>query len=131
MILWEYCGMARNEQGLKQALEKIPEIRERFWKEVNVPGEGKDLNQELEKAGRVADFLEFAELMVYDALMRDESCGAHFREEHRMPDGEAKRNDDEYAYVSAWEFKGLSARPELHREPLSFEEVPLAQRSYK
>jgi succinate dehydrogenase / fumarate reductase flavoprotein subunit len=130
-ILWEGCGMARNEKGLQTALQRIPELREQFWKDVKVPGEGADLNQELEKAGRVADFLEFAELMVYDALERDESCGAHFREEHQTPEGEALRNDDDYSYVSAWEFKGVGENPTLHKEPLAFEYVHLTQRSYK
>ena len=130
-ILWEGCGMARNEKGLQTALQRIPELREQFWKDVKVPGEGADLNQELEKAGRVADFLEFAELMVYDALQRDESCGAHFREEHQTPEGEALRNDDDYSYVSAWEFKGVGENPTLHKEPLAFEYVHLTQRSYK
>ncbi len=130
-VMWEYVGMGRNEAGLKTALQKIPQIRERFWKEVRVPGSGADLNQELEKAGRVADFLEMGELLAYDALMRDESCGAHFREEHQTPDGEALRNDEKYAYVAAWEYKGEGKSPELHKEPLEFENVHLAQRSYK
>ncbi len=130
-VMWEYVGMGRNETGLKTALQKIPEIRERFWKEVLVPGSGADFNQELEKAGRVADFLEMGELLAYDALMRDESCGAHFREEHQTPDGEALRNDEQYAYVAAWEFKGEGKAPELHKESLEFENVHLAQRSYK
>jgi succinate dehydrogenase flavoprotein subunit len=130
-VMWEYVGMGRNETGLKTALAKIPEIRERFWKEVLVPGSGADFNQELEKAGRVADFLEMGELLAYDALMRDESCGAHFREEHQTPDGEALRNDEQYAYVAAWEFKGEGKAPELHKESLEFENVHLAQRSYK
>jgi succinate dehydrogenase / fumarate reductase flavoprotein subunit len=130
-IMWEFVGMGRNEAGLKTALQKIPQLRERFWKEVRVPGSGADFNQELEKAGRVADFLELGELLAYDALMRDESCGAHFREEHQTPDGEALRNDEQYAYVAAWEFKGEGKAPELHKEPLTFENVHLAQRSYK
>jgi succinate dehydrogenase / fumarate reductase flavoprotein subunit len=130
-IMWENCGMARNEQGLKEALEKIPQIREQFWKDVNVPGSADDLNQALEKANRVADFLEFAELMVKDALHRSESCGGHFREESQTDEGEAMRNDEEFCYVGAWEFKGLDTEPELHKEPLEFEEVKLTQRSYK
>ncbi|MDD5564080.1 MAG: fumarate reductase/succinate dehydrogenase flavoprotein subunit [Thermoanaerobaculaceae bacterium] len=130
-VMWEYVGMGRNEAGLKTALAKIPEIREQFWKDVRVPGSGADFNQELEKAGRVADFLELGELLAYDALMRDESCGAHFREEHQTPDGEAQRNDEQYAYVAAWEFKGEGKSPELHKESLAFENVHLAQRSYK
>ena len=130
-VMWEFVGMGRNEAGLKTALQKIPQIRERFWKEVLVPGSGADFNQELEKAGRVADFLEMGELLAYDALMRDESCGAHFREEHQTPDGEAMRDDEKYAYVAAWEFKGEGKTPELHKEALEFENVHLAQRSYK
>jgi succinate dehydrogenase / fumarate reductase flavoprotein subunit len=130
-LLWEYCGMARNDRGLRIALAKIPEIREEFWKNVKVPGVGEELNQSLEKAGRVADFLEFAELLVRDALHRDESCGGHFREEHQTPDGEALRNDDQFAYVAAWEFAGEDKEPILHREPLEFKYVKLAQRSYK
>ncbi len=130
-VMWEYVGMGRNEAGLKTALAKIPEIREQFWRDVRVPGSGADFNQELEKAGRVADFLELGELLAYDALMRDESCGAHFREEHQTPDGEAQRNDEQYAYVAAWEFKGEGKTPELHKESLEFENVHLAQRSYK
>lgn len=130
-VMWNYCGMARNEAGLKKALELIPQIREEFWKDLKVLGEDMELNQSLENAGRVADFLEFAELMCYDALTRDESCGAHFREEHQTPDGEAVRNDDEYTYVSAWEFQGVGKKPELHKENLEFENVELATRSYK
>ncbi|MGD1020170.1 MAG: fumarate reductase/succinate dehydrogenase flavoprotein subunit [Verrucomicrobiia bacterium] len=130
-ILWEHCGMARNEKGLKEALALIPPLRDEFWKNVNVPGECEDLNQSLERAGRVADYLELAELIVYDALMRDESCGCHFREEHQTPDGECQRNDDQYAYVAAWEFTGVGKMPVLNKEPLVYEEVHLAQRSYK
>ncbi|HQU34053.1 MAG: succinate dehydrogenase flavoprotein subunit [Acidobacteria bacterium 21-70-11] len=130
-IMWEFVGMGRNEAGLKTALTRIPELREQFWKNVLVPGSGADFNQELEKAGRVADFLELGELLAYDALMRDESCGAHFREEHQTTDGEAQRNDEQYAYVAAWEFKGEGKTPEVHKEPLAFENVHLAQRSYK
>jgi succinate dehydrogenase / fumarate reductase flavoprotein subunit len=130
-IMWEYCGMARSKAGLETALRKIPELREQFWKDVNVPGSGDNLNQSLEHAGRVADFLEFAELMCRDALERDESAGAHFRVEHETSEGEARRNDEEYAYVSVWEWKGENERPVLHRESLDFEYVPLSQRSYK
>jgi succinate dehydrogenase / fumarate reductase flavoprotein subunit len=130
-ILWEHCGMARTENSLKEALALIPPLRDEFWKNVNVPGEGEDLNQSLERAGRVADYLELAELIVYDALMRDESCGCHFREEHQTPDGECQRNDEEYAYVAAWEFTGVGKLPVLNKEPLVYEEVHLAQRSYK
>ncbi|MCS6842581.1 MAG: fumarate reductase/succinate dehydrogenase flavoprotein subunit [Roseiflexus sp.] len=130
-IMWDYCGMARNEAGLKRALELIPELRERFWREVKVPGESNDINQELEKAGRVADFMELAELMCIDALHRDESCGGHFREEHQTEDGEAKRDDENFAYVAAWEFTGLGTKPVLHKEPLIFEYVKPTIRSYK
>lgn len=133
MLLWNKCGMARNKAGLEEALGKIPELRERFWHEVRVPGEGEDFNQSLERAGRVADFLEFAELMCLDALARDESCGAHFREEHQTPEGEALRDDDNFTAVFAWEFQGNGeiAAPKLQREPLHFETVHLTQRSYK
>ncbi len=130
-LMWDKVGMARNEKGLKEALKKIPQIREEFWENLNVTGESNDLNAGLEKADRVADFLEFAELMTWDALERDESCGAHFREEHQTAEGEAKRNDEEYTYVSAWEFKGVGNKPELHKEDLVFENVELAVRSYK
>ncbi|MDW8147931.1 MAG: fumarate reductase/succinate dehydrogenase flavoprotein subunit [Roseiflexaceae bacterium] len=130
-IMWDYCGMARNEAGLKRALELIPELRERFWREVKVPGESNDINQELEKAGRVADFMELAELMCIDALHRDKSCGGHFREEHQTEDGEAKRDDENFAYVAAWEFTGLGTKPVLHKEPLIFEYVKPTIRSYK
>jgi succinate dehydrogenase / fumarate reductase flavoprotein subunit len=130
-LLWENCGMARNEKGLKAALERIPKIRAEFWQDVNVPGSADDLNQALEKANRVADFMEFAELMVKDALHREESCGGHFREESRTEEGEALRNDENFCYVAAWEFQGLDKEPLLHKEELEFEEVPLSQRSYK
>jgi succinate dehydrogenase / fumarate reductase flavoprotein subunit len=129
--MWNECGMGRTEAGLRRALAEIPRIREAFWRDVRVPGNGADLNQELEKAGRVADFLEFGELMCLDALERHESCGGHFREEHQTPDGEAKRNDDDYAHVSAWEYTGPESAPRLHKEPLVFEYVKLATRSYK
>jgi succinate dehydrogenase / fumarate reductase flavoprotein subunit len=130
-LLWERCGMSRNVTGLEAALAEIRKIRERFWTELCVPGSGAELNQELEKAGRVADFLEFAELLCQDALHRAESCGGHFREEHQTPDGEAKRDDERFAYVAAWEYAGPEAMPRLHQEPLQFEHVKLAQRSYK
>ena len=129
-ILWENCGMTRNEKGLKKALEKIPVLRGEFWKNVNVLGENEELNPPLERAGRVADFLEFAELLCFDALHREESCGGHFREEYQTEDGEAKRNDDQFAYVAAWEFKGVGAKPVLHKEPLAYENVRLAVRNY-
>jgi len=130
-LMWDKCGMGRNEAGLKEALERIPALRQEFWTNVNVVGEGNELNQSLEYAGRVADFMEFAELLVHDALLRDESCGAHFREEHQTPDGEAKRDDENFSYVAAWEFQGVDQPPVLHKEPLVYEEVHLAQRSYK
>jgi len=131
LLLWDYCGMARNRTGLEMLLKKIPELRAAFWENVLVPGEAETLNQSLEKAGRVADFLEFAELMARDALHREESCGCHFREEYQTPDGEAQRNDAEYAYVAAWEYQGDDVAPQLHKEPLVFEEVHPAARSYK
>ncbi|HKK72984.1 MAG TPA: fumarate reductase/succinate dehydrogenase flavoprotein subunit [Candidatus Krumholzibacteria bacterium] len=130
-IMWDKCGMARNKEGLEWALQRIPELREEFWRDVKVLGKGETVNQSLEKAGRVADFMEFGELMCLDALDREESCGGHFREEHQTDDGEAKRNDDDYAYVSAWEFQGVSETPTLHKEWLEFENVELATRSYK
>jgi succinate dehydrogenase / fumarate reductase flavoprotein subunit len=130
-LMWDQCGMARSEQSLKKALNEIPTIREEFWHNVSVTGGEQELNQALEYAGRVADFLEFAELLCHDALDRDESCGAHFRIEHQMPDGEARRNDEQFSYVSAWEYTGENKAPVLHKEPLQFEEVHLSVRSYK
>jgi succinate dehydrogenase / fumarate reductase flavoprotein subunit len=129
--LWDDVGMARTEKSLKHALDRIPEIRQEFWENVNVPGSGDELNPALEYAGRVADFLEFAQLLAFDALQREESCGGHFREEYQTPDGEALRNDERFAYVAAWEFKGVDQFPELHKESLTYEEVRMAQRSYK
>ncbi|HSH77517.1 MAG TPA: fumarate reductase/succinate dehydrogenase flavoprotein subunit [Herpetosiphonaceae bacterium] len=129
-VMWDECGMGRNEGGLRRALHRIPELRAEFWENVNVPGQNEDLNQALEKAGRVADFLELAELMCLDALHRAESCGGHFREESQTPEGEALRNDDRFTYVAAWEHR-VGAPPVLHKEPLHFEHVHLAQRSYK
>jgi succinate dehydrogenase / fumarate reductase flavoprotein subunit len=130
-LMWENVGMARSEASLKSALSLIPRLRAEFWENVKVTGSGSELNQELEKAGRVADFLEFGELMARDALHRNESCGGHFRVEYEMPDGEAKRDDENFCYVAAWEFKGADKAPELHKEPLTFENVKLAVRSYK
>jgi succinate dehydrogenase / fumarate reductase flavoprotein subunit len=130
-IMWNNVGMARSEQSLKEALKLIPELREEFWKNVKVVGSGAELNQELEKAGRVADFLEFGELLARDALHRNESCGGHFRVEYQTAEGEAKRNDKDYCYVGAWGFKGVDKEPELHKEPLTFETLQLAERSYK
>jgi succinate dehydrogenase / fumarate reductase flavoprotein subunit len=131
LLLWEKCGMARNEASLKEALQKIPALREEFWQNVNVLGEGAEFNQALEQAGRVADFLEFAELMCEDALERNESCGGHFRTEYQTEEGEALRNDDEFCHVAAWQYNGPNSRPARNIEPLEFEEVKLAQRSYK
>jgi succinate dehydrogenase / fumarate reductase flavoprotein subunit len=130
-LLWEKCGMARNEAGLKEALKRIPELREEFWKNVNVTGGGGELNQSLEYAGRVADFMEFAELLCLDALERRESCGGHFREEFQTPEGEAKRDDENFAYVAAWEYQGPDKAPVMHKEPLVYEEVHMSTRSYK
>ncbi|GIX50128.1 MAG: succinate dehydrogenase flavoprotein subunit [Limisphaera sp.] len=130
-LLWDHCGMARNKAGLEFALRRIPELREQFWHDVNVPGEATTLNQALEKAHRVADFLELAELMCLDALHREESCGGHFREEHQLPDGEAKRDDEHFAYVAAWEYAGPDRPPILNKEPLVYEEVRMTTRSYK
>lgn len=131
LLMWDKCGMSRTDAGLKEALQKIAALRAEFWQNVNVPGGADTLNQSLEQAGRVADFLEFAELMCRDALQRTESCGGHFREESQTADGEALRDDANFAYVSAWEHKGVDAEPALHKEPLTFEKVHLAQRSYK
>ena len=130
-IMWDYCGMSRNDAGLRKALELIPPLREEFWNNVNVPGSDTHLNQALEKAGRVADFFELAELMCIDALHRTESCGGHFREESQTPDGEALRDDERFAYVAAWQYAGDNEPPILNREPLVFENVKLSQRSYK
>jgi succinate dehydrogenase / fumarate reductase, flavoprotein subunit len=131
LLVWEKCGMARSEASLKEALQKIPVLREEFWQNVNVLGEGAEFNQALEQAGRVADFLEFAELMCEDALERNESCGGHFRTEHQTEEGEALRNDNEFCHVAAWQYNGPDSKPTRNVEPLEFEEVKLAQRSYK
>ncbi len=130
-IMWENCGMARNKEGLENAIKDINDLRDEFWKEVKVPGTKDGLNQELEKAGRVADFIELGALMCYDALSREESCGGHFREEYQTPEGEAVRNDEDFTFVSAWEFKGEKEVPELHKEDLKYENIELKQRSYK
>src|SRR5213594_1200604 len=130
-LMWDRCGMSRTANGLTDAIEQVRALRDRFWREVRVVGSGEDFNQSLEKAGRVADFLEFAELMCEDALHREESCGCHFREEYQTPDGEARRDDSRFAYVAAWEYKGAGQPPALHKERLEFEYVHLAQRSYK
>jgi len=130
-VMWDDVGMARTEASLQRALTKIPRLREEFWNNVSVPGTPDNMNQSLEYAGRVADYLEFAELLALDALHRKESCGGHFREESQTPDGEALRDDANFSYVAAWEFKGVGQKPELHKEPLEFEEVHPSQRSYK
>ncbi len=130
-IMWDKVGMARNAAGLQQAIDQIRGLREEFWRDVKVLGSGDAFNQMLEHAGRVADFMEFAELLTVDALERDESCGGHFREEHQTPDGECQRNDKDYCYVAAWQFNGENSPPTLRKEPLAFEEVHLATRSYK
>ncbi len=130
-IMWNNVGMARSKQSLNEALKEIPALREEFWKNVKVSGSGEEFNQQLENAGRLADFLEFGEMLTRDALHREESCGGHFRVEHQYDDGEAKRDDENFCYVGAWEFKGVDKEPELHKEPLKFENVHLAVRSYK
>ena len=130
-IMWENCGMARNKEGLESAIKDINALRDEFWKDVKVPGTKDGFNQELEKAGRVADFIELGALMCYDALSRDESCGGHFREEYQTPEGEAVRNDEDFTFVSAWEYKGEKEVPELHKEDLKYENIELKQRSYK
>ena len=130
-LVWDYCGMARNASGLAHARAEIGKLREEFWSDVKVLGDGQSFNQSLEKAGRVADFFELAELMCQDALHREESCGGHFREEHQTPEGEAQRDDDNFAYVAAWEYNGAGQEATLHKEDLVFENVHLAQRSYK
>lgn len=130
-IMWEYVGMARNEKGLLFAIDQIRTLREQFWKDVKVLGSGEAFNQNLEHAGRVADFLEFAELLTRDALYRDESCGGHFREEHQTSEGECERDDKNFLYVSAWEYQGVGAESILHKEPLTFKDVPLGVRNYK
>ncbi len=130
-IMWDYCGMAREAAGLRKAIELIPKLREEFWRNVKVPGAGAELNQTLEQAGRVADFLELGELMCRDALHREESCGGHFRTEYQTADGEALRNDEDFAYVAAWQYAGEQSEPVLNKEPLVFENIKLSQRSYK
>jgi succinate dehydrogenase / fumarate reductase flavoprotein subunit len=130
-IMWDYCGMARDAKGLQTALKRIPELREEFWQNLTVPGSGETLNQTLEHASRVADFLEFGELMCLDALERNESCGGHFRTEYQTEEGEAERNDADYCYAAAWSYSGDSAKPALTKETLTFDNVQLATRSYK
>jgi succinate dehydrogenase / fumarate reductase flavoprotein subunit len=130
-VMWNNVGMGRSKESLTEAIQKIPGIREEFWKNLKVAGTGVEINQQLENAGRTADFIEFAELLCRDALNRDESCGAHFRVEHQFADGEAKRDDGNFMYVAAWGFKGDGAEPELHKEPLEFNLIKPAVRSYK
>ncbi|WP_397600950.1 fumarate reductase/succinate dehydrogenase flavoprotein subunit [Silvanigrella sp.] len=130
-VIWDHCGMARNKEGLEKALKMVPKIKEEFWNNISVPGTGEQLNQELEKAGRIADFIELGETMCLDALTREESCGGHFREEHQTPDNEAKRDDEKFAHVAAWEFKGEGKKPERHVEELKFDYCHPTQRSYK
>jgi succinate dehydrogenase / fumarate reductase flavoprotein subunit len=131
LILWDYCGMARNNEGLAKARTMIQDLRAEFWENVLVPGGGRDFNQSLERAGRVADFLEFGELLIVDALARQESCGGHFNEAYQTDENEAKRDDDNFCHVAAWEYKGEGQDPEFHKEELKFENVKLTQRSYK
>jgi succinate dehydrogenase / fumarate reductase flavoprotein subunit len=130
-ILWDNCGMERSRESLEKALSEIPALRDEFHQDVRVLGDDESLNQSLERAGRVADFLEFGELLCRDALHREESCGGHFRVEHQTEEGEALRDDEDFAYVGAWEYTGNVANPILHKEPLEFENIHLAQRSYK
>ena len=130
-LMWDYCGMERTDEGLRKALDRIPELRREFWSDVKVPGSAATLNQSLEKAGRVADFLELGELMCLDALHRTESCGGHFRAESQTDDGEAQRDDENFSYVAAWEYTGQGQAPVLHKEDLVFDYVTPSQRSYK
>jgi succinate dehydrogenase / fumarate reductase flavoprotein subunit len=131
MIMWDYCGMSRNNEGLETARGKIQQLRQEFWEDVLVPGNGADLNQSLERAGRVADYLEFSELMIIDALARQESCGGHFNEAFQTEENEALRDDENFCHVAAWEYRGRDTAPGFHKEPLAFENVELSQRSYK
>jgi succinate dehydrogenase / fumarate reductase flavoprotein subunit len=130
-VMWDYCGMERSEEGLRKAIGRIRELKAEFWSDVKVLGTGAELNQALERAGRVADFFELGELMCRDALHREESCGGHFRTEHQTPDGEALRDDANFAYVAAWEYGGEGKAPVLNKEPLVYENIKLSQRSYK
>jgi succinate dehydrogenase / fumarate reductase flavoprotein subunit len=131
MVMLEKCGMSRNEKGLTEAIDTIRELKAEFWSDIKVPGTGEELNQELEKAGRVADLFELAELMCMDARQRNESCGGHFREEYKTEEGEARRDDENFTNVTVWEYKGEDAEPVAHTEELEFENVELTQRSYK
>ena len=129
--MWDKCGMSRNEKGLKKAIKEIQDLREDFYKNINVPGNANEFNEQLAKAGRVADFLELGELFAKDALERTESCGGHFREESQTPEGEALRDDKKFTFVSAWEFKGAPSKAKLHKEDLKYEEIEVKTRSYK
>ena len=129
--MWDHVGMGRTKEGLEEGIQMIKELREEFWKDLKIPGTLNELNNELEKAGRVADFLEIGELMARDALNRNESCGGHFREEYKTEEGEALRDDENFTYVSAWEYKGPDQEPVLHKEPLTFEAIQVQQRNYK
>ena len=129
--MWDNCGMARNKQDLEKALDELPTIKQKFWDSVYIPGTTKEINQSLERAGRVADFLEFAEIMIRDALAREESCGCHLREESQTEENEAKRDDANYSHVSVWEHLGEDTEPAMHKEQLTFEFVTPSQRSYK
>jgi succinate dehydrogenase / fumarate reductase flavoprotein subunit len=131
LIMWNHCGMARTKEGLEEGIRKIQALREDFWAHVNVPGSGDNMNQALERANRVADFIELGELMCRDALTREESCGGHFREEHQYPDGECKRDDENFAHVAAWEFQGEGKTPLRNIEPLNYEFTKMSTRSYK
>jgi succinate dehydrogenase / fumarate reductase flavoprotein subunit len=131
MIMWDYCGMSRNNEGLETARGKIQQLRQEFWEDVLVPGKDADFNQSLERAGRVADYLEFSELMIIDALARQESCGGHFNEAFQTEENEALRDDENFCHVAAWEYRGRDTAPGFHKEPLAFENVELSQRSYK
>jgi succinate dehydrogenase / fumarate reductase flavoprotein subunit len=130
-LVWDYVGMARNREGLERSITQIQDLREEFWQNLKVPGAANTYNKNLEFAGRLADFMELAELMARDALQREESCGGHFREEYQTPDGEAKRDDEHFSFVAAWAYRGDGRVPELHKENLEFENVQLTQRSYK
>jgi succinate dehydrogenase / fumarate reductase flavoprotein subunit len=129
--MWDHVGMARNEEGLKKAIKEIRELKIEFWKDVRIPGKVGELNMELDKALRLADFLELGELMAMDALERKESCGGHFREEFKTPEGEALRDDENFTYVAAWEYQGEGIEPTLHKEPLIYENIEVKQRNYK
>jgi len=131
LVMWDFVGMARNKEGLKDAIEKIAAIKNEFWTNVRIPGDRSGMNVELEKASRLADFIEIGDLMARDALNREESCGGHFREEYQTPEGEALRQDDKFAYVSCWEYKGEKLEPELHKEDLVYESIKMVQRNYK